>query len=68
MYQIVLTSEFIRDLKDSTGPGGPDAAAPPSHSIAAPEATVIEFPRARRSLAVLGALVLGAAHRLLGVH
>lgn len=65
MYQIVLTSQFIRDLKEITGPGNPQVEVPPSEPAAA---DVVPLRRARTGLAGIGALVFGAATRLLGAH
>jgi hypothetical protein len=68
MYQIVLASEFIRDLKESTGAGGPGLDVPPRDRLPEPVAEVIELPRARLGLAAAAAAVFGAANRLLGAH
>jgi hypothetical protein len=65
MYQIVFTSNFIRKLKESTG-------AVPAKEPALPAAEPVSSPRripgarAPRLLEALGALVYGAALRVLG--
>jgi hypothetical protein len=68
MYQIVITSEIIRDLKESTGAGGPGLEVPSRDRLPDPVPEVIELRRARASLAAVGVAILGAANRLLGAH
>ncbi|HYD43112.1 MAG TPA: hypothetical protein VEB43_19930 [Anaeromyxobacter sp.] len=68
MYQVVIASEFIRDLKESTGAGGPGLEVPPRDRLPEPVREVIELPRARPGLAAVAAAIFGAANRLLGAH
>lgn len=69
MYQIVLTSEFIRSLRDSTGVGGARAtcdlapcAFPAEPTVSAPRRS--HAPGALQALAIAFAPVL----RALGAH
>lgn len=66
MYQIVFASEFIRDLKQSTGAGGPGLEVPSRDRLPDPVSEVIELPRARGGLAAVGGAIFAAANRLLG--
>ncbi len=69
MYQIVLASGFIRDLKESTGAGGPGLEVPSRDRLPDPVPEVIRLPRARHGLAAAAATaIFGAANRLLGAH
>ncbi len=68
MFQIVVASEFIRDLKQSTGAGGPGLEVPSRDRLPDPVAEVHELPRARPGLVAVAAVILGAANRLLGAH
>ena len=66
MYQIVATSEFIRDLEESTSGAG-TAAAPTGFEE--PAATPVPAAAARGPrFTSIAAAILGAAHRLLGAH
>lgn len=68
MYQIVFTSEFIRDLKESTGAGSPRLEVPPTEQLSEPAPEVIKLPGARTRLAALADAVFCVAHRVLGAH
>ncbi len=65
MYQIVFTSDFIRDLQESTNP---NASVVPQAIEPTPAPQVAPGPaRAAKGVGPLG-LIFGAALRLLGAH
>jgi hypothetical protein len=70
MYQIVLMSDFIRNLKESTCSTNCCGTAVATVPAAEPEPLqeVAYLPRVRTGLAGFSAHIFGAAHRLLGAH
>jgi hypothetical protein len=66
MYQIVATSDFIRDLKEMTSGSKAEAAPTAFEELVAPR--VPAAPAGRAGFGSIASAVLCAAHRLLGAH